>query len=166
VSVIALALWLAAATPAPAPPAPPRTGPVSVLIRSETFKRAFKDKPQSFRVDYTASLTWSLKDRKACFFSHCGAVCDLIVSHKVLSRQIWWTPPEKAAVLAENNVNQREYYGGVVTFGRPCAAVSDSQVAHGASDRLRPYQFADEVIKDRPLLLKSADDYLALNPPP
>jgi len=194
VSVVALGLWLAAASaPAPTPAAPtpaahapatakpatatpaapahvvaapPRTGPVSTLIRSETFKRAFNDQPQSFRVDYTASLTWTLADRKSCYFGRCGPVCDLTVSHKILSRQLWWTPPAKPAVLAEDNHAQREYFGGVITFGRTCKAVNDHDVARAAADRLRPYQFADEIIKDRPLLLKSADDYLALNLPP
>ena len=183
-SAIAFALWLAAAAPTPAPaipapavaapaatpakpavPAPPRTGPVSTLIRSESFKRSFNDQPQSFRVDYTASLTWTLADRKSCYFGRCHAVCDLTVSHKILSRQLWWTLPAKPAVLAEDNHAQREYFGGAITFGRACKAVSDHDVARAAADRLRPYQFADEIIRDRPFLLKSADDYLALNLP-
>lgn len=190
-SVVVFALWIAAApasaiptptmpTPAargpetgkpataPAKPAaaPPRTGPVSTLIRSETFKRSYLDQPQSFRVDYTASLTWTLADRKSCYFGRCRPVCDLTVSHKVLSRQLWWTQPAKPPVLAEDNHAQREYFGGVITFGRTCKAVSDRDVARAAADRLRPYQFADELIRDRPLLLKSADDYLALTLPP
>lgn len=160
--MIGLALWLAAVS---APVATPRTGPVSALIHSETFKRILADKPQAFRVDYTASLTWALTDRKACFFGRCAAVCDLTITHKVLSRQLWWTPPDKPAVLAENNPAQREYSGGVVTFGRACSAVVERDVARGAADRLRPYQFADEMIKDRALLLKAADDYLGLHPP-
>ena len=88
-----------------------------------------------------------------------------IVTHKVLSRQLWWTPPGKPAVLAENNPSQREYFGGLVELGRPCAEIKDADVAHAAADRLRPYQFADEMIKDRPLLLKAVDTYLAINPP-
>ena len=161
----------ATAKPAPAPakpapaPAKPRTGPASALIHSETFKRPFNDQPQTFRVDYTASLNWSLADRKACFFHRCHMVCDMTFTHKVLSRQLWWTPPGKPAVLAENNPSQREYFGGLVELGRPCAEVKDADVAHAAADRLRPYQFADEMIKDRPLLLKAVDDYLAINPP-
>ena len=157
------------AAPKPAAPkpaaAPPRTGPVSTLVRSEAFKRSFNDQPQSFRVDYTASLTWTLVDRKSCYFGRCHAACDLTISHKILSRQLWWAPPAKPAVLAEDNHAQREYFGGVITFGRACKAVSAHDVARAAADRLRPYQFADEIIKDRPLLLKSADDYLALNLP-
>jgi len=166
-SLIAFALWLAvgAAAPAPAAPVPPRTGPVSTLIHSETFKRSFNDQPQSFRVDYTASLIWTLADRKSCYFGRCRAVCDLTVSHKVLSSQLWWTPPAKPAVLAADNRAQREYFGGVITFGRACKAVNDGDVARAAADRLRPYQFADELIRDRPLLLKSADDYLTLHLP-
>jgi len=155
----------AAPAPKPAVAAPPRTGPVSTLIRSETFKRTFNDQPQSFRVDYNASLTWTLADRKSCYFARCRPVCDLTVSHKVLSRQLWWTPPASSAVLAEDNRSQREYFGGVITFGKVCKAVSDHDVARAAADRLRPYQFADEIIRDRQLLLKSADDYLALNLP-
>jgi len=167
---MALALWLAAAvTPAPAPkpavPAPPRTGPVSTLIRSETFKRSFNDQPETFRVDYTASLIWTLADRKSCYFGRCHPACDLTVSHKFLSRQLWWTPPSKPAILAEDSHAQREYFGGVITFGRACNAVSDHDVARAVADRLRPYQFADELIRDRPLLLKAADIYLSLNLP-
>jgi len=165
-SLVALALWLvAAAAPAPAPAAP-RTGPASALIHSETFKRMTGDKAQTFRVDYTASLTWTLGDRKSCYFGRCRSVCDLTVTHKVISRQLWWTPPGKPPVLAEDDHAQREYSGGVVTFGRTCKAVNDRDVARGAADRLRPYQFADELIKDRALLLSAADNYLAVNPPP
>jgi hypothetical protein len=167
VSLVGLVFLLATA-PAPAKPAtppPPRTGPVTATIRSETFKRALNDKPQTFRVDYAATLTWTLAERKSCFLGRCGTVCDMTISHKTLSRQLWWLPPAGAPVLAENAPAQREYSGGVVTFGRPCTAVSDHDVARGAADRLRPYQFAAELIKDRPLLLKAADTYLTLNPP-
>ena len=163
-SLIALALGLFAA-PAPAAPAPPRSGQVSALIHSETFRRALNGKPQQFRVDYTASLNWALVERKACFVGRCRTVCDLTISHKVLSRQLWWLPTGLAPVLAENTPAQREYSGGVVNFNRTCPSVSDRDVARGANDRLRPYQFADEMIKDRAPMAKAADDYLALNPP-
>ena len=164
-SLIALAL-LAAPTPAPAAPAPPRSGQVSALIHSETFRRAPNGKPQPFRVDYTASLNWALVERKACLVGRCRTVCDLTISHKVLSRQLWWTPAGQPPILAENTPAQREYFGGVVNFNRTCASVGEKDVARGANDRLRPYQFADEMIKDRAPMAKAADDYLALNPPP
>lgn len=164
--LLGLMLWLAAApASAPAAPPPPRTGPVSALIHSESFKRTLNGQPQSFRVDYTASLTWTLAERKSCLLIRCGTICDMTISHKVLSRQLWWLPPAGAPVLAENTPAQREYSGGVVTYRRPCAVVKDTDVAHGTADRLRPYQFAAELIKDRSPLLKAADDYLALNPP-
>lgn len=170
-SLLGLALWLIAApapavAAAPAPPTPPRTAPVSALIHSESFKRITNGKPQAFRVDYTASLTWTLGERKSCYLTGCGTVCDMTISHKVLSRQVWWLPPALPPVLAENSQAQREYSGGVITFRRLCKAVSDHDVARGAADRLRPYQFAGELIKDRSLLLRDADDYLALNLPP
>jgi hypothetical protein len=155
----------APAKPAAAKPAPPRTAPVSTLIHSETFTRPLGEKTQSFRVDYTASLTWVLGERKQCLFKRCHPVCDLTVSHKVLSRQLWWLPPGRAPVLAENSPDQRAYAGGVVTLDKACAAVSDGDAARGASDRLRPYQFADEMMHDRSMLMQEADNYLYQNPP-
>jgi hypothetical protein len=169
VSVLFLAAALLAATAAAAPaakPAPPRTGQVSSAIHSQYFKRLAGDKSQSFRVDYSAQLTWTLGEQKACFFNQCHHVCNLTISHKTLSRQIWWTPPTGPAVLAQNSPAQREYAGGVVTFQRPCASVTDPQVQRAANDRLRPYQFADEMIHDRPQLLSDADAWLHINPPP
>jgi hypothetical protein len=162
--VIALILALATAA-APAAPKPPRTGPVSTLIHSESFKRPLGDKAEAFRVDYSAGLTWTLVERKACFFSRCRPVCDLTISHKTLSRQLWWIPDGKPAVLAQNSPGQREYAGGVVTLGQACARLGDHDITKAATDRLRPYQFADELIHDRPYLLKDADDYLILHPP-
>jgi len=145
-------------------PTTPLAGPASGLVRSELFKRG--DKPQTsgsqtFRVDYTASLSWTLADRKSCFFGRCGMVCDMTIHHKTLARELWWIPEHGAPVLAENSPAEREYPGGVVPLGRPCGSLSDREVAKAASDRLRPYQFAEELITDRPLLMKAADDYTA-----
>jgi hypothetical protein len=178
VSVIALALALLAADASAAPaapakpaaqpakpakpaakPAPPRTGPASALIHSEAFKRG--DKPESFRVDYTAMLTWTLSEHKACFMMRCHMACSMTISHKTLTRRLWWLPDGRPPVLAEDSPGEREYPGGVTDLGRPCAEIKDSDAAKAAADRLRPYQFAEELIHDRPLLLKATDDYLA-----
>jgi hypothetical protein len=154
----------APAKPAPAKPAPPRTGPASALIHSEAFKHGYAN--QSFRVDYTASLTWSLADAKSCFVTRCHPVCNITITHKTLSRQLWRLPDGAKPVLAENDPNEREYAGGVVTLGRACTAVSDADVTRAAAERLRPYQFAEELIHDRPMLFKAADDWLAMHEPP
>jgi hypothetical protein len=159
--ILALAVATAPAKPAP-PPAPPRTGSPSVPVHSESFKRG--DKDHSFRVDYTASLAWTLADRKACFVGRCHPVCDVTIRHKILSRQLWLVPAGAAPILAENSPAEREYPGGVVTLGGACKAVTDLQVTRVATERLRPYQFAEELIRERPLLFKAADDYLALHP--
>jgi hypothetical protein len=164
-SVIALAAWLAAASTPAADVASPRTGPVAAVIHSETFKRTFNNTRQPFRVDYTASLTWALSERKVCVLHRCRTVCDMTISHKVLSRRLWWAPPAMPPVLAGDTLAQREYAGGTITFGQVCSEVRDRDVARGAAESLRPYQFADELMKDQPLLMKSADDYLAINPP-
>jgi hypothetical protein len=153
------------AKPAPAKPAPLRAGSVSTLIHSETFTRPLADKTQSFRVDYTASASWGLAERKQCFFNRCHPVCDMTVSHKVLSRQLWWLPPGRQPVLAENSPDQRAYASGVTTLDRACAAVNDHDATRTATDRLRPYQFADEMMHDRSFLMQAADNYLHLNPP-
>jgi hypothetical protein len=150
----------AKAVPAAAKPTPPRTGPASALVRSEIFKRG--DKPQTFRVDYTASLTWTLTEHKACFFKRCHMVCSMTVTHKTLASQLWWISSGAAPILAESSPAEREYAGGVVDLGRPCASINDRDAAKAAADRLRPSQFAEELIHDRPLLFKAADDYLAL----
>lgn len=68
-------------------------------------------------------------------------------------------------MLAENSPDQRAYAGGVVTLDRACAGVSDRDAARAASDRLRPYQFADEMMRDRTMLMQQADNYLYQNPP-
>ncbi len=154
----------APAKPTPAKPAPPRTGPASALIHSEAFKHGYAN--QGFRVDYTATLTWALADSKACFFTRCHPVCNITISHKLLSRQLWRLPDGAAPVLAQNDPGEREYAGGVVTLGQACKAVSDTDVTRAAAERLRPYQFAEELIHDRPMLFKAADDYLALHEPP
>jgi hypothetical protein len=163
--VIAILIGLAAASAPASPTAAPTSGPATAQIRSETFKRPFNDKPQVFRVDYTASLTWTLKDGKACLFVRCGAVCDMVISHKVLSRQLWWTPPGRPPVLAENDPSEREYAGGVTSLPGPCNALTARDIARGAANSLRPYQFTDELIKDRPDIVKAADNYLVLYPP-
>jgi hypothetical protein len=152
---VALALAVAAA---PAKPAPPRTGTQSTLIHSETFRRG---EPASvFRVDYSVSANWSLAERKACFFNQCRSVCDETISKKTLSRQLWSLPPSGQPILVQDSPAQREYAHGVVTLERACAKVDDHEAARVVSQRLRPYQFADELIRDRPLLMKDADDYL------
>jgi hypothetical protein len=161
--VLALALQAAAT---PAKPAPPRTGQITAAIHSEAFKRPLADNSQSFRVDYSAQLSWTLGEQKVCFFNSCHHVCQMTISHKMLSRQLWWTPPAGPAVLAQNSPAQREYAGGIVTFQRPCAAVTDPQITRAANDRLRPYQFADEMIHDRKQLMSDADAWLHINPPP
>jgi hypothetical protein len=154
----------APAKPAPAKPAPQRTGPASALIHSEAFKHGYAN--QAFRVDYTASLTWTLADAKSCFVMRCHPVCNITITHKILSRQLWRLPDGAKPVLAENDPGEREYAGGVVTLGRACKAVSDADVTRVAAERLRPYQFAEELIHDRPMLFKAADDWLALHEPP
>ncbi len=152
---VALALAVAAA---PAKPAPPRTGTQTMLIHSETFRRG--EPPSVFRVDYSTSAIWTLADRKACFFNQCRGVCDETISKKLLSRQLWSLPPAGRPVLVQDSPAQREYAHGLITLDRACAKVDDHEAERVASQRLRPYQFADELIRDRPLLMKDADDYL------
>jgi hypothetical protein len=164
VLVLLLALQVAAAAPDKSPP--PRTGQASVAINSETFQREAGDKAQSFRVDYKAQLSWTMSEQKACTFGRCHHVCHMAISRKLLSRQLWWTPPSRPALLAQDSPAQREYAGGVVTFERPCASVTDPQALRAANERLRPYQFADELIRDRPQLMRDADAWLHINPPP
>jgi len=164
---MALALVLALAAAAASPkPAPPRTGLVSSQIHSDSFKRPQGDTTETFRVDYSAQVNWSLAERKSCFFNQCHHVCDMTLSRKLLSRQLWWLPASGAPILAQNSPAQREYAGGVSTFNRPCASVSDKDATRVAKERLRPYQFADELIRDRPQLQRDADAYLHITLPP
>jgi hypothetical protein len=165
--MIAFALMLLAADPDPVKPPNParRKGELSALIHSEPFKRPLDDGLQAFRVDYQASLKWNVEDRKDCSLIRCHTVCDLTIKSKVLSRQIWWLPSDRPPLLAEDAPGEREYPGGVVTYGRACKNVGDQDLAHAVAERLRPYQFADEMIKDRPLRDKAADNFLALYPP-
>lgn len=161
--VLLLALQAASAAP---PAKPPRTGQVAAAINSETFQRDADGRTQTFRVDYAAQLSWTMNEQKSCAFGRCHHVCQMKISRKLLSRQLWWTPPPGPAVLAQNSPAQREYAGGVVAFERPCASVTDPQALRAANERLRPYQFADELIRDRPQLMRDADAWLHINPPP
>jgi hypothetical protein len=161
---LALVLALLAAAPSP-PPAPPRAGQISNLIHSDSFKRPVEDRTETFRVDYSVGVNWSLAERKSCFFNQCHHVCDMTLSHKLLSRQLWWLPETGAPILAQNSPAQREYAGGVSTFNRPCASVADKDATRVAKERLRPYQFADEMIRDRPQLQSDADAYLHVTLP-
>ena len=153
-----------AATAAASTPASPRTGTVSSAIHSEVLKRTVGGLTQSFRVDYTASLQWSLADKKVCLWGHCHATCDVVITSRVLSRKLWWLPSDGAPVLAEDAPNQREYSGGATPYGGACTGVSDADIARAASDRLRPHQFAEELIQDRELVGLAADSYLARYP--
>ena len=143
-----------------------RKGSVSSLIHSETFKRPLADSPdQDFRVDYTASVKWSLAQDKDCSLIACRTRCTVTFTTKVLSRRIWWLQAGRPPVLAEDAPAEREYPGGVVHYGRPCKALSDEDANRAASERLRPFQFADEMIRDRPLRDKAGDNFLVLYPP-
>jgi hypothetical protein len=165
--MIAFALMLLAADPDPVKPPNPATrkGALSAQIHSEPFTRPLDDGVQAFRVDYKASLKWELSERKDCSLIRCHTVCDLTIRNKILSRQVWWLPVGRPPLLAEDAPGEREYPGGLITYGRACKNVDDQELAHAVAERLRPYQFADEMIKDRPLRDKAADNFLVLYPP-
>ena len=168
--MIGFALMLMAADPmidaTEAIVASKRKGALSVLIHSETFKRPLADSPdQAFRVDYKASVKWILSQDKDCSLIACRTRCTVTFTSKILSRKIWWLPADRPPVLAEDAPAEREYPGGVVHYGRPCKALSDEDANRAASERLRPFQFTDEMIKDRPMRDKAGDNFLALYPP-
>ena len=140
-------------------------GKVSALIHSETFKRPLEDTVQTFRVDYTASLKWSTIKDKACGLFGCHPACNLTFRTKVLSRQIWWLPPGRPPIMAEDAPAEREYPAGTLHYNRDCNALSLEEINRAGAEHLRPYQFADEMIKDQEMRDKAADNYLLLYPP-
>jgi len=139
-----------------------RTGVGSAAVRSEVFQHpGGGGATYSFRVDYTASVAWTLTENKACVWGRCLTTCNQAFSKRMLSRKLWWLAPDGPPVLAEDTPNEREYTGGTASFRGPCAFVSAEQINREVNARLRPRQFAEEMAKDRPAVAESADEFLA-----